>query len=90
MKDKQAQNLDYWRGEGLNLFVKLSSWIVMPILLAVWAGKRLDLKFNTEPKIFFATVGIAFIISIAGMIATAMKAMRETEKNNLKNEKIKK
>ena len=85
MKDKQAQNSDYWRGEGLNLFVKLSSWIVMPILLAVWVGKKLDVKFDSEPKFFLITVGLAFIASIAGMIVSALKEFKKIEAENKNN-----
>lgn len=87
MSDKNNKNFDYWRGAGLSLFVKLSSWIVAPVLAGVWIGKKLDAKFETEPKLFLTSVGIAFIISIAGMIISALKELKKINSENEKNKK---
>lgn len=87
MNDKNNKNFDYWWGAGLGLFLKLSSWIVAPVLAGVWIGKRLDARFDSEPKFFLISAGVAFIISIAGMIVSALK---ELKKINSENEKIKK
>lgn len=85
MDKKNKQNLDYWKGAGLSLFVKLSSWIVAPVLLAVWVGKKLDAKFDSEPKFFLITVGLAFIASITGMIISALREFKKIEEENKNN-----
>lgn len=87
MSDKNNKSLDYWWGAGLGLFLKLSSWIVAPVLAGVWIGKKIDAKFETEPRFFLITVGVAFIISIAGMIISALKELKKINSENEKNKK---
>ena len=83
--NKQVKN--YWKENGLSLFFKLSSWIVGPILLAVVVGKWLDKKYQTEPWLFLLSVGIAFAISVYGMIKDASAELKriEIEEKNKKS-----
>jgi len=74
-KDKKTNNnLD---AKLLFLFAKLSSWIVAPVLIAIFIGKWLDEKYNTEPLLFLASVGIAFIISMIGLIRNSISEMKK-------------
>ncbi|KKR21351.1 MAG: hypothetical protein UT50_C0009G0010 [Candidatus Moranbacteria bacterium GW2011_GWA2_39_41] len=83
--NKQVKN--YWKENGLSLFFRLSGWIVGPILLAVVVGKWLDKKYQTEPWLFLLSVGIAFAISVYGMIKDALAELKriETEEKNKKS-----
>lgn len=78
-----------WWQPGLVLFMKLSGWIAGPIILGVIVGKWLDKKYGTEPWLFLLIVGIAFFVSMFGIVRDAMKAMREIEEQE-KKEKDKK
>lgn len=53
----------WWR-DGVIIFSKVSGYIIVPIILASYIGKSLDQKYNTEPKIFLVSVGIAFVSTI--------------------------
>lgn len=62
------------------LFTKLSGWILGPVILGVIVGKWLDKKYNTEPWLFLATVGIAFFLSMFGIVKDSLREMRRIEK----------
>jgi F0F1-type ATP synthase assembly protein I len=84
-----ATNNDWWQ-KGLNLFVRLSAWIAAPVLLAVLVGKWLDTKFNSEPWLFLATVGLSFVVSMFGLIKEAsqeFKKINAAEDKNKTDEK---
>ena len=58
------------------VFARVSIWIAGPIILAVIIGKKLDVKFDSAPKLFLISVGIAFIISIVGMFLEVKKSTK--------------
>jgi F0F1-type ATP synthase assembly protein I len=63
----------------LVIFTRLSVWIGVPIVLAVFLGKWLDNKYNTEPWLFLATVGVAFILSMVGLIKETLKEFKKID-----------
>jgi len=69
-----------WWQPGILLFAKLSGWIIGPILVAIFIGKYLDEKYNTDPWLFLLSVGIAFGLSTFGIIRDAMKELKRIEK----------
>ena len=73
MEDKNNQGEKYWWSAGLALFSRLSAWIVGPILLAIFVGKKLDDKFESAPWLFLLSVGVAFVISISAMVRIGLK-----------------
>lgn len=64
----------------LNIFGEISTWVIVPIVLALIAGKYLDGRFDTKPWIFFALTGVAFIVSIFGIGKILIKYIKEIEK----------
>lgn len=70
-----------WWQPGLVLFGRLSSWIVGPVILAIFVGKWLDKKYDTEPWLFLSTVGFAFFVSMFGIVREGIAAMKEAEKD---------
>ena len=56
-----------WWKPGVELFSEVSTWIVVPIVLALIAGKALDTHFGTKPVIFLALTGFAFLVTCYGV-----------------------
>lgn len=75
---KKAEKL--WWQPAFVLFFELSGWIAGPIILAIFLGKWLDNKYGTEPWLYLSSVGMAFVISIVGIVRGAMKAMKQMER----------
>ncbi len=48
--------------------------------MGVFVGKWLDRKYGTEPWLFLLSVGVAFILSMFGIVRDALKAMKDIEK----------
>jgi F0F1-type ATP synthase assembly protein I len=79
MKENPQNIKAPWWQPGLVLFARMSGWIAVPVIIGVFVGKYLDRKFHTEPWLFLASVGAAFILSMFGIVKDAMQAMKEIE-----------
>ena len=77
-----------WWQDSVMLFTQLSGWIGIPVVLGVFLGRWLDQKYNTEPWLFLATVGAAFIISMVGLVKEASEVIKKIEQEpmNKKND----
>jgi len=54
----------WWR-DGVIVFTKVSAYIAVPVIIASYAGKYLDQKYNNPNNlIFFILVSIAFLSTI--------------------------
>lgn len=80
MNKKEGDKKAWWQ-PALIVFAKMSGWIVFPVLAGLFLGKWLDGKFGTEPWLFLSTVGMAFIISVFGLIKTARKELEDMDKS---------
>jgi F0F1-type ATP synthase assembly protein I len=80
MKEDSKNTKAPWWQPGLVLFARLSGWIAVPVIIGVFIGKALDKKYNTEPWLFLISVGVAFILSMFGIVKDAMQAMKKIEK----------
>lgn len=69
-----------WWQPGILIFARLSGWIGGPILIAVFVGKWLDQKYDSEPWLFLGSVGIAFAVSMVGIVKDALGEMKRIEK----------
>ena len=76
--NRQREQESWWK-PGFVLFSRLSGWIGGPVILALFVGKWLDQRYHTEPWLFLASVGTAFLLSLAGIVWEAEKAMKEIE-----------
>jgi len=79
MENKNDGKAPWWQ-PSLILFTKLSGWIAGPIIIAIFVGKYLDKKYNTDPWLFLLSVGVAFLFSTFGIIRDALKEMKRIEK----------
>ena len=79
MENKPDENKAPWWQPGLVLFARLSGWIAVPVIAAVFIGKWLDKKYNSEPWLFLISVGIAFFLSMFGIVRDSMREIRKIE-----------
>ncbi len=92
MKEKNSSNIPWWQ-PGMQLFLRLSGWIGGPIVAAVFLGKWLDRRYDSEPWLFLATVGISFVISMIALIKIGFEEFKKIEsdaKDKLDNKESKK
>ncbi|MFA5109073.1 MAG: AtpZ/AtpI family protein [Patescibacteria group bacterium] len=68
------------------LVAVLSAWIVFPVLIGLFLGQWLDQKYNTSPWLFLITTGVAFLISMFGLIINALKELKRIEGDSLKKD----
>ena len=68
-----------WWKDGVQIFTQVSVWIVVPILIALFAGKSLDAHFGTKPIIFLILAGIGFLFSCFGIVRIISKYIKEIE-----------
>ncbi|MFA6215457.1 MAG: AtpZ/AtpI family protein [Patescibacteria group bacterium] len=86
--DKAKSNEEWQRG--LKLFFELSSWLVGPLVLALFFGNWLDQKYQTKPWLFLFTTAVAFIITCFGIVLKTLSYIKEIEsQENKKPEKTK-
>lgn len=78
-----------WWQPGLILFSRMSSWILGPVIVAVFVGRWLDDKYGTKPWLFLVTVAAAFIISMIGIVKEGIKGMQEADEQAKKDKKKK-
>lgn len=76
--NKKNKN-SFWWGPGLAVFAEVTSWIVGPIIIALYIGRFFDNKYNTEPWFFLGFTGLAFFISAYGIIKIATRFIKEAE-----------
>jgi len=80
-KDLNKVEVPFWQ-PALLMFTRMSGWIIGPVILAIFLGKWLDRKYDTEPWLFLLTVGLAFLISMFGLVKDAFKEMDRISKGN--------
>ena len=81
---KSSKKQAWWQ-PALMMFARLSGWIVAPVLIGTIVGRWLDRKYDTEPWMFIGVIGVAFVISIIGLVTEATKEYSKIEKNSRVN-----
>ena len=72
-----------WWKSGALVFSEISTWIVVPIVLALIIGKRLDAYYGTDPWIFIGLAALGFLITAYGIVKSVKKyAEKEKEKES--------
>jgi len=83
MNNKDIQK-PWWR-DGVVIFVKVSSYIAIPIIVASYVGNYLDEKYNTSNFLFLVLIAIAFLSTIY-LIWKEMKIYKEKIDKESKSE----
>jgi len=76
----EKKNDKLWWKPAIVIFGNVSSWIIGPIILALIIGKYLDKKYDSDPWFFLGLTGVAFFISIFGIVKILKKYLKEIEK----------
>jgi F0F1-type ATP synthase assembly protein I len=83
MDEKKNPKIAWWQS-GMQLFLRLSGWIGMPIIIAVFVGKFLDRKYNSEPWLFLLSVGTSFVVSMFALVYIGLGEFKKIENENKK------
>ncbi|MFA6251587.1 MAG: AtpZ/AtpI family protein [Candidatus Paceibacterota bacterium] len=75
-----SDNKQLWWQPAVLMFTNISGWIVGPIILALIVGKYLDKRYNSEPWFFLGLTGLAFLVSIFGILKIMIKYIKQIEK----------
>ncbi|MBP7831459.1 MAG: AtpZ/AtpI family protein [Candidatus Pacebacteria bacterium] len=78
----------WWR-DSILIFMRVSIWIAVPVIIALFVGKALDKEFGTKPWLFLATMAVAFGLTIFGIYKTTVKEMKKLEKSESKEKETK-
>lgn len=76
-----------WWKPAMQVFSEISTWILVPIVLALILGKYLDKRYDTQPVLLLVSAGLAFIFSGYGIVKTVkefQKKVKEQEKQENK------
>ncbi|OIP81755.1 MAG: hypothetical protein AUK20_00155 [Parcubacteria group bacterium CG2_30_45_37] len=68
-----------WWQPAILMFFRLSVWIAVPIIIALFVGKWLDKKYQSEPWLFLLSIGLAFIVSLSGLIKNTIAEYKKIE-----------
>lgn len=82
----QNFNQGPWWKPAMEIFSEVSTWIVVPIILALVGGKLLDNHYGTKPVMLLILVGISFLVTIMGIVRVVKrysKKLKQIEKEEL-------
>lgn len=77
-KDNKVKEL--WYMPAIKMGADVSIWIAGPIIIALFVGKWLDKKYDSDPWFFIGLTVVAFIISIGGIMKILMKYLKDIER----------
>jgi F0F1-type ATP synthase assembly protein I len=80
-KKEPGNNKSWWQ-PALVIFARSLGWIAAPVILGSYLGRWLDKKYDTEPWLFIGTVGLAFFISMFGLIKETAEQYKKIEKDH--------
>jgi len=69
----------------IEIFSRVSTWVVVPIVLALIVGKALDNHYGTKPWIFLGLTAVGFIFSSYGIVRVVFDYIKKIEKEEEKN-----
>ena len=78
---EKEKNKILWK-PALEVFSGISTWIAVPIILAVIGGKALDKKYNTGSWFILSFAAVSFLISSYGIVSTVKKYAAKIKENS--------
>jgi hypothetical protein len=66
-----------WWQEPVSIFSRLSGWILLPLIIGTIFGRWLDRHYKSDPKWFLIVIGLAFVISMLGLVIQAKKEFKK-------------
>jgi len=83
-KTKTGSGEKAWWEPAVEIFGRVSAWIVVPVIFSLVLGKHLDRRYGTSPWIFLSLTAVAFFISIFGIVKTVRAYIRKIESEDQK------
>lgn len=71
-----------WWQAGMVVFAEVTGWIAIPIIVALFLGRYLDEKYDSEPWFYLGLTGAAFVVSSIGIVIIASKYIKQIEREN--------
>jgi len=68
--------------EYLQVFAKVSVWIITPVIFSLIIGKFLDNKFHTTPWILGVALASSFTVSMIAIVKIAKESMDKVDKED--------
>ena len=81
MENNKKNNKIWWK-PAFEIFSEISTWIAVPIILAVIAGKALDDHYNSKPWMLIGFVIVAFLISSYGIVKAVKQYAARIKKDD--------
>jgi len=75
-QDKQKLN---WV-PAVQIFSEISTWIAVPIILALIVGKALDTHYGTKPVWLLILAGVGFLVTAYGIVKSVRKYAAKVKK----------
>lgn len=69
---------------GFRVFSEISTWIAVPVILAVIGGKALDKRYGTEPWLLATLAFLGFLVSAYGIVKAVKKYADDIKKGEKK------
>ena len=88
-KKEDTQSEKAWWQPAMALFLRMSVWIAVPVVIAVLSGKWFDNKYDTEPWGLLSLVGLSFIFSMLKIIKMVLREYKKIENESVTKEKNK-
>lgn len=70
-----------WWQPALIIFAQVTGWIAGPIILALFIGKWLDNKYQSEPWLFLISIGAGFAVSSIGIVRITLNYIKKIEQS---------
>ena len=88
-KARNTQSEKAWWQPAMALFLRMSTWIVIPVIISAFIGKWIDSKFGTDPWVLLVCVGVSFLVSMIGITNIASRELKKIESSEEVEKKIK-
>ena len=77
--ESKKDKTPFWQ-PAMVIFAEVSAWIAGPIVIALFLGRWLDNRYQTEPWLFLGTMGLAFAVSSFGIVKITLNYIKKIEK----------
>jgi len=84
MTELKESKPPFWQ-PALVIFSQVTGLIAGPIIVALYLGKWLDIKYQSEPWLFLLCMAVAFAVSSAGIVIITLKYIKKIEKEAKEN-----
>ena len=77
MQNDNKDQISSIRSEYMKIFIRISGWIIGPVIISLIIGKSLDGHYNTSPWITFVCLTLSFTFSMIMIVRIAQKYIKD-------------